>query len=108
MALMLDARIPVGIAPAAPGQARALLLATDAGTALEIDAALHFAGCGCGCVAARSPVAITFDHIFLARMRGEIPFFRRMTVACRDADAEAVLREVVRNDPVMSTRFRLD
>jgi len=104
---MLDARIPVDVVPALPGQARALRLATDAGTALEVDAETHQPACGCGCAPLRGPVARTFDHIFMARVRGEIPFFKRMTVSCADGATEARLRETVAADPVVSTRFRL-
>jgi hypothetical protein len=106
MALMLDARIAVTLAPAGPDQRRALRIVAEGATAFDTDAATTHPA-GCACCAVRGPLARALDHLFLARVRGELPFFRAMTIACADAGAEEVARRTIAIDPVVSTRFRL-
>ncbi len=106
MAWTLDARIAVTLAPAGPGQPRALRIVADGATAFDMDAeTTHPAGCAC--CAVRGPLARALDHLFLARVRGELPFFRAMTIACADAAARETARQTIADDPVVSTRFRL-
>lgn len=106
MALMLDARIPVTLAPAGRGQARPLRIVAPGATAFDTEAATTHA-VGCACCAERGPFARALDHLFLARVRGEVPFFRELTIACADEAAQHIARRTITEDPVVSTRFRL-
>ena len=91
MPLFVDARIPV-VFGAEPGDGDAVLPPGD-------DAA-HPAGCAC-CVA-RAPGAAGLDRLFLDRVRGDIPWFRRVVVTGDDP----ALRAALTSDPVLSARFR--
>jgi hypothetical protein len=61
----------------------------------------------CACCAPRGAVAEALGRLFLARVRGEIPFFRRVVaVAVTEAGAAAV-REALASDPLTAARYRL-
>jgi hypothetical protein len=117
MSWSLDARIPVTLA--VPGSAdgaqdTALLveagLPAPAGAFTErFDPAAHGVGCadpGCVGCAPRAPAALALDRMFLARARGQAPFFRSVVVVSLPARHEA-LAAMLRDDAVVSARFRM-
>ncbi|MBO1075985.1 hypothetical protein [Roseomonas marmotae] len=82
-----------------PGTARVERYATPAATAHPI---------GCACCQPRSPAAIALDRLFLARMRGETPWFKEIVaLAVTDAGRQAVLA-ALQQDNVISARFRAE
>ena len=104
MTLFVDARIPVvnGTAESAASDDVVLLEGRD----FVFSPSGHPVGCAC-CVA-RGPVAEAFSRLLLARVRGEISFFRRvLAVTCTAEGREAVLGALAK-DPVVSARFRLE
>lgn len=105
MSLWLDGRIAVTLAPAAPGQQRALRIVAEA-TVCEADQATTHPP-GCACCGARAPLALALDRLFLARVRGEMPFFRAITIACAGDGARAAARDTLEHDPVVASRFRI-
>lgn len=88
-----DARIPVHALPDGQDLPNGAVL-------LERLGATHAFGCGC-CVA-RSPGAVAFDRLFLARVKGERAF---TAVAVRPA-AAAAARAIVEEDILVRARFR--
>ena len=61
---------------------------------------------GCACCAPRGPVAEALGRLFLARARGELPWFHSViAVTCTDAGADAV-RAALTSDIVTTARFR--
>lgn len=112
MAWSVDARVPVVLGvPSDVGEADAVLVeraAALAGGAQESFlpvAGAHIAGCAC-CVA-RGPAAVALDRLFQRRVRGEIGFFRRVVVITATAEGDLEVWSALRNDPVVSARFRL-
>ena len=104
MTLFVDARIAAVVGPALSSAADDVVLME--GRDFVFLPVAHPAGCAC-CVA-RGPVAEAFSKLFLARVRGEIPYFRRVLVVTFSAKGqEAVIRALV-EDPVVSARFRLE
>lgn len=93
MTWSVDARIPVR----ALGEGEAV---PEDAALLEEFAQPHVLGCAC-CVA-RSPGAVAFDRLFLARVKGE----RAFTSVVISADAAAAARLVVDDDVVVRARFR--
>ena len=93
MTKLTDARIPVRALP--DGQAL-----PEGAVLLEFFGVTHAMGCGC-CVA-RSPGAIAFDRLFLARVNGERAF---AAVVVRPASAAAA-RVIVEDDILVRARFR--
>ena len=91
--MFIDARIPVVFGTPASEQDAVLIPSPDAVT--------HPPGCAC-CIA-RGPAAAAFDQLFLARVRGTVPWFTRVVVAQDDP----AVRATVTDDPVVATRFRL-
>ena len=59
---------------------------------------------GCACCLPRPPVAAALGGLFLARARGEVPFFRRVVVVVAD---DVQIRTEIAGDPLVSGRFRL-
>ena len=59
---------------------------------------------GCACCLPRPPVAAALGGLFLARARGEVPFFRRVVVVVAD---DVQIRAEIAGDPLVSGRFRL-
>jgi hypothetical protein len=81
--------------PAAP--ARVERYATPVATAHPI---------GCACCQPRSPAAIALDRLFLARMRGETPWFKEIVaLAATDVGRQAVTA-ALEGDSVTLARFR--
>jgi hypothetical protein len=119
MPIFVDARIPVLFAEAAAaGPDDAVLVAGDApdvlvaGDAPDVlvaaDAPVptgHAAGCTC--CAPRGAVADALSRLFLARARGETPFFRRVVVAA-GPEAETQVRAALDRDAFLAGRYRLD
>jgi hypothetical protein len=61
---------------------------------------------GCACCAPRGPAATALGRLFLARARGEVPWFRSVVAITRgEAGADAV-RAALAGDVVTSARFR--
>lgn len=92
-------RIPVmigGVSEAARG---------DVSLVVAEEAANHAMGCDC-CVG-RSVVGTALGRLFLARARGETPWFTRVVATCETAGAEVSLRAALAWDPIASARFRL-
>lgn len=117
MSWSLDARIPVTLA--APGDAagaldaamlvEAGLAAPEAAFTERFDPAAHGLGCadpGCVGCAPRAPAALALDRLFLARARGQAPFFRRVVVVSAP-QRHAALAAMLREDAVVSARFRM-
>ena len=65
------------------------------------EAPSHMAGCAC-CVP-RGALAQALGALFLARARGEVAFFRRVIADLADP---APLQAALRDDPVVSSRYR--
>jgi hypothetical protein len=93
MTWSIDARIPVR----ALSEGEAL---PNGAAMLEGFEATHVLGCAC-CVA-RSPGAVAFDRLFLARVKGERAFASVVVPASVAAAASAVVSE----DVVVRARFR--
>ncbi len=115
MPLFVDARVPLrfgSVQDAAAGSA--LLIEGDASFPLGLPAA-HFAPAGpaglhppgCPCCAPRSPAADALGHLFLARARGELDFFRGVVAVCSTPEGDASVRAALESDPLVSAWFRL-
>ncbi len=65
----------------------------------------HPAGCQCGIH--RNAIAAALDVVFLARVRGQTPFFKQIEIACTTDEARAAVLETLQNDGVAFTRFRV-
>lgn len=63
---------------------------------------------GCACCQPRNPVAIALDRLFLARTRGEGPWFDSIVAVARTAEGVAAIRAALEGDSVASARFRLE
>jgi hypothetical protein len=63
---------------------------------------------GCACCAPRGPVAVVLGRLFLARARGEVPWFRSVVAVTRSAAGEGAVRAALTDDVVTSARFRED
>jgi hypothetical protein len=107
----LDARIPLvfgRVEDAGPDDA--VLMEGDdpvavAGAVVRIaPAAVADHAPGCACCLPRPPVAAALGGLFLARARGEVPFFRRVVAVVAD---DAPIRAAIAGDPLVSGRFRL-
>jgi hypothetical protein len=120
MAWSLDARTPVRLLPTPDAPPGAVVLAED-GAALPGDAARveHFAAPpaagarppgahpgGCACCQPRSPVAIALDRLFLARARGDAPWFTEILAVTRTAAGRDAVAAALAGDSVTSARFR--
>lgn len=122
MAVFVDARIPVllegpmlpegPILPEGGADATALLLESDAPapsgwTVARFDLPRTAHRTGCACCLPRGPVAEALGRLFLARARGEVPFFRRVLARpVSEAGREALIAALA-DDPLVSGRFRL-
>ncbi len=62
---------------------------------------------GCGCCQTRGMAGTALGRLFLARARGEQPWFTRVMAICATVAAEASLRAALADDPIASARFRL-
>ena len=122
MPVFADARIPVTIvrdeaalAAALPGKPAAILaeapppaLPRGAVALASFDLYVPTHPSGCACCGARSPVAVALDRLFLARMKGDAPWFDRVVALCPEEDSRAALAAVLREDAVTLSRFRSD
>jgi len=93
MTWTLDARIPVRALPENE-------VLPEGAVLLDGFEDTHVVGCAC-CVA-RSPGAVAFDRLFLARVKGERAF---ASVAVAPLQVEAV-KAVIEADVVVRARFR--
>ncbi|MDQ1081127.1 hypothetical protein [Pseudoroseomonas cervicalis] len=110
----LDARTPLRLADAASTPADAVVLAED-GAPLPDRPALveRFAApppgahpIGCACCQPRNPVAIALDRLFLARTRGQAPWFSEIWVVLRTGDGANAIEAALQTDSVTQARFR--
>lgn len=114
MTLFMDARVPVRFAAAnQAGPEDALLIEGDA-PAPAGRVVARFAlpeqpahPIGCACCLPRGPVAEALTKLFLARVRGEVAFFRAVVAQPASAAGEAAIRAALADDPLVSGRFRL-
>lgn len=60
----------------------------------------------CTCCNGRTPLAQAMDRLFLARVRGQSPWFNRVVAFVPGEDARAALARALRGDAVVSSRFR--
>ncbi len=95
----MDMRIPVVLGSTDE------LASGDVALAIEEDAGSHVPGCAC--CQARGLTGRTLDRLFLARARGERPWFTRVVAICATVAAEESLRAALADDPIASARFRL-
>jgi hypothetical protein len=63
---------------------------------------------GCICCAPRGPVAEALGRLFLARARGELPWFRSVVAVTHGADGVDAVRAALTGDVVTTARFRQD
>ena len=63
---------------------------------------------GCICCAPRGPVAEALGRLFLARARGELPWFRCVVAVTRSASGADAVRAALTGDVVTTARFRQD
>jgi hypothetical protein len=61
----------------------------------------------CACCTPRGAVAEALGRLFLARVRGEIPFFRRVVAITSTEAGAAAVRAAGANDPLTAARYRL-
>jgi hypothetical protein len=62
---------------------------------------------GCACCVPRGPVAEALGRLFLARARGDVPFFRSVVAVVATPMGEAAIRAALARDQVSAGRFRL-
>jgi len=110
----LDARTPVRALDATTCPPGAVVLAEDgaplpaAPARVERFAAPPLGGhpIGCACCQPRNPVSIALDRLFLARTRGDTPWFGEViAVVCSEAGRQA-LAAALEGDSVTQARFR--
>jgi hypothetical protein len=111
MSQSTDARVPVifgdiaaagpddgllieGEAPAPPGRA----------VARFSSAPRRWHAAGCACCVPRAAAAAALGRLYLARARGEVPFFRRVVASVRDP---ASVRAALAGDTLAAGRFRV-
>ena len=63
---------------------------------------------GCVCCAPRGPVAEALGRLFLARARGELPWFRCVVAVTHSAAGADAVRAALTADVVTTARFRQD
>jgi hypothetical protein len=110
--MFLDARVPVRFGVI---DAEAAALVADGLADPPACAVWHFApetaapghAPGCACCAPRLAAAEALRLLFLARAKGEVAFFRSVSVFAPPA-AEAALRTALQTDPMLAAWFRLD
>ena len=62
----------------------------------------------CTCCGGRSPLASAMDRLFLARVKGQAPWFDRVVALLPGEEARAALVAALRDDAVVASRFRAD
>ena len=110
---LADDRIPVRFGPQTAAEPHDALLiegdaAADQAAVARFVVPAAFAGhpVGCACCVPRGPVAAALGKLFLARARGELPWFRGVLVVARSAAGEAAVRAALAGDVVTAARFR--
>ena len=118
MAWFLDSRIPVSAVAGAASLAETLgagppaalvsplplpTLPAGAVAAEATEAAPHPIACACCNGRARPALALALDRLFLARVRGTVPWFERVLVL---GEAGATLADTLRDDAVTAARYR--
>jgi hypothetical protein len=110
----LDARTPLRLLDAAAPPPGATVLAED-GAALPagLAAVERFAPpppgghpIGCACCAPRGQAAVALDRLFLARVRGSIPWFDEVIAVAHTPAGQATILAAL-DDSVVGSRFRL-
>ena len=96
MAIFVDARIPVVFAPAS---------VSGPGDAVLTEANLPGHAAGCACCAPRGALSQALHRLFLARARGEVPFFRRVVITI---PAAATARDSFDRDAFLAGRYRVE
>ena len=110
----IDARVPVRFGTVADaGEGDALLIEGDAPVpsaiaAARFDAAPSGHPAGCTCCAPRGPAAMALSGLFQARAKGEVAFFHRVVAVAVSADGGASITGALREDPLVSARFRME
>jgi hypothetical protein len=110
MSLFIDARVPVTIGEASEARQDTAWLIEGRGASpgcFELAARPTAHPVGCTCCAPRGPVSDALNRLFLARARGEIPFFTRVIAVPASPTGEAAIRAALAEDPLASARFRL-
>ncbi len=62
---------------------------------------------GCACCLPRAPAASALSALFLARARGEVPFFEEIVAVTRTQAGHAAVLRALEDDPLASTWFHL-
>jgi hypothetical protein len=110
-----DARIAVRFAAADDAGPDEALLIEGAGSSdrpavarfvLPIRVATH--PIGCACCAPRGPVATALSRLFLARARGEVPWFHSVVAVTHSESGADAVRAALTADVVTAARFRQD
>jgi hypothetical protein len=96
-ALLVEARGPMS-APLAPERGTTEVFATSRTIA-------HPAACAC--CTPRNAVREALGRLFLARVRGAVPFFRRVIAVTSSREGEEAVRHALTHDAVTKARFRL-
>ncbi|WP_426956219.1 hypothetical protein [Muricoccus radiodurans] len=125
MAVFADGRVPVEVVTDRAALAASLAARPSAavlsegvetlvpegastGASLASLASAHAVGCACCAGAMRSPVAQALDRLFLGRMTRSCPWFDRVVALLPDPAARDALATILREDPVIPSRFRLE
>ncbi|MBC9177470.1 hypothetical protein [Pseudoroseomonas ludipueritiae] len=115
MTWSLDARTPVRLlAHAAEAPPGAVVLAEDGAALPPAPARVERYATpvatahpiGCACCQPRSPAAIALDRLFLARTRGEAPWFKEVVALTATAAGREAIMAALEQDSVVSARFR--
>ncbi|MFC3125293.1 hypothetical protein ACFOD4_09480 [Pseudoroseomonas globiformis] len=114
MAWSLDARTPVRLLKATDAPPGSVLLAEDGAVLPDAPARVEpFAAppltahpVGCACCQPRNPVSIALDRLFLARTRGEAPWFTEVVAIVRTEAGRAAIAAALEGDSVTQARFR--
>lgn len=120
MAWNLDARTPLTLfadpaalaAALAQGPAAAMLVEAGLAAPAGAAAAARFVASlphavACACCQGRGPVAEALDRLFLARIRGQCPWFERVLALAETPAAADLIATTLRDDAVSAARFRL-
>ncbi len=113
MKFTIDARVPVRFGVADPEAAALIevgLPDQPACTIMRFEAVVAVPAshpAGCACCTPRGPMTEALRRLFLARAKGEVPFFRDVRVFASPA-AEPALRAALRDDGMLAAWFRAE
>ena len=110
----IDARVPVRLGSLSDvSEGDAVLVegggaapAGVAATRFDLAAPGHAAQCAC-CVV-RGPAALALAGLFQARAKRKVAFFRRVVALTGSAEGRRSVEDALRDDPLVSARFRRD